>query len=343
MEHLNKRNIEREGIADLEHVLLRGSGEQIRLTEEYILPNIELIVAEAETFRQVVDKKLKGSKEDTSHQYSDVYPIGRCQEINAAVNEDIMNNLNNPALSSMRVLRKFVKAGGTIRKAWCIKDSSSFHNAILIGNAVLDVANDTVDKDQPSVTFTPDIRESGYKTIATIEQYADIAEQYWGYKVYPNIYLPALAPLYPVIFRKKLYHHADTSKPSEMDGLFLDGNQMALSSLNIALSDEHGRPFDLTRNFLTNSKYSSRRLPKVAYSQMLDDSRFAVLSRETGREFFVTDDSASTMEYLDNHYHNDLSPEEYSERIKGMVQVGKLLSSRPIAVFPSSAVDTESY
>ncbi len=338
MEKLNQRNIKREGIDHLEGVLLKGSIEQVKLTEEYILPNQELIVSEAESFRVAIDKRIKGSREDAAHHHSNEYPVGRCQEINTAVLEDIIANINNPSLASMRVLRKFVKEGGIIRRAWCIKDAT-FQNAIQIGNAVLDVANDTADKTEPPVVFIPDIRESDYRTIATIENYADVAEEYWGARVYPNIYLPALAPLDPVILRKPLYYDGDTKKPTGMDGLFLDGNQISIASLNLALQDEHGRRFDLTRKFLTDSRYSSRRLPKIAYEKMLEDERFAILSKQTGREFFVTDDADATLAYIDSYYHAAVDPDDLHKQINGMLHVGRLLSQRPLAVFPSSAED----
>jgi len=342
-EKLLKRNEERAGVYRFEGSLLPME-KQRGLCEEFLAPHTEEIAADLLTLRAKADEEIQQKEKSNPTEYTSPYPVGRCLEITEAVFSDIVANIDNPTFVGVRALRKFIKEGGMVRVVWTIQDGTHFQNAIQAGSYLLNVAGRTVEgtKYLADVSIHENPKADGFETIRTIERFAEVAEEYWHCRVYPNIYMPAIAPMFPVLLRKPLHRRNEPNQQYDKDGLFLSGGTRALFSINFALRDEHGFLFEPTHDFLFNSKYTDRRLPKEAYEGLLDNRYLQFLHKHTGKEFSVSDDPDAAKEYLQAHYHGD--PETWNEtleKIGEMLKLGKKLDTYPLAIFPRSAQDNE--
>lgn len=322
--------------------ILAGSAEQEQLAETYILPYQEEILSDMSVFRDRADARILAEEKQNGSGYTSPYPVGRCREITKYVYNSIIESIDDPSLQGVKAIRKFVKEGGTCRIVWTIRNRKHFQNAIQIGPHVVDVAEDTVKDSDSKISFHLNPTESGYETVESIEQFAEMAEKSWGYRAYPNIYLPALAPLYPVIFRKKLYSAKKPNQQYDRDGIYIDGNTKAIFNINLALHEEGGYFFGPTHDFLFRSKYAQRRLPPEAYEGLLRNEYLQFLHKQTGKKFFVSDDPDKAREYLQACYHmgEDNLP-EVDDNIRGMIAVGKKLDGVNLATIPHSAKDNE--
>lgn len=339
-EHARKSE-KKEGVYGLERVLLPPFGEQRKLTEELILSHEGAILEDFAGFRRLADRELVEQPEVSAGGYKHPYPTGRCREINDHVFDSLASNINNPTLYGVRAIRKFMHAGGLVRKVYVIQGQRYFQNAIQIGTALLDVANDTFDRTKTPISFFETPEEGDYETIRSVEQFARTAEVYWGDRAYPNIYLPALAPVYPVLLRRPL-SLKNPRQQFDRDGLFLDGSVAALFNLNRLKVTADGWLFKLTRQFLFDSPYADRRLPPEAYTALLDSPRLKRLGDLSNNELFVSDDPERAREYLDANYFEDEAVwAELPERMSNIASVHKLFQGRPLVVFPSRAKDNE--
>jgi hypothetical protein len=340
-ERLNKRNIRREGIKGFDTIPVRLSEQQDNLVESYIVPSQEALIEDVSRLREEVDREAVLRVNANLTSFSSPYPVGRCLEITRKVLSQMTSQLDNPDNIGLKGLRKFVKEGGVVRPVWAIQNKKYFQNAIQIGTAVLDVANDTVDPAKKKIVFHRTLQEGGFETINTISRFADVAEQYWGCRAYPNIYIPSLAPLFPVLIRKKLYADKHPLQQLDRDGLFFEGGQEGIATLNVYSHAEEDRPFVLTRDFLFNSSYSHRRLPKVAYEALLNSSWLQHLSKVTGRELFVSDDPEKAKEYLDSYYGQVDDWGDFNRRMRGILAVEDSFNDKAVVIFPRGAKDNE--
>lgn len=342
IKELIPRNISRENLTHLDRVLTRPSSKQIELTNEYITPNIEAILSDLRILRTQADKAVKNSPDDKDNNYSSPYPVGRCLEITEHVYNSLIESLNNPSLHGVHFIRKFIKEGGLIKRVWVIQDEHFFQNAIQLGASILDVAMDTFDPKKDPVKISESAKFGGYETITSIEKLADAMEIYWGGRVYPNIYIPALGATFPLLHRKRLKYKDHPNKQIDIDGLFLSGGQEGVFNVNLAIPTENGDFFGLTEEFLFKSKYSGRRLPKESYEALLDSPLFKHLSKNTGGEVFISDDPERAREYLNATFYK--SPENYhkiNSRVQFASHINNLIGKKPIATFSSKAKDNE--
>lgn len=112
------------------------------------------------------------------------YPIGCCREIVPAVLATAMKK------TSIR------KAAQPLKEIYGILDKKYFHRAIQLGHLFVDVANDTVDKDQTPVVIKL-LSEMPFAPMTDYETVASVIENYWEKTVHQNKIYPLLALHHP--------------------------------------------------------------------------------------------------------------------------------------------------
>jgi hypothetical protein len=240
--------------------------EQQELTSELILPYKEDIIADSVALRADIDATIPKHRQET-------YPIGYCNEIRNA----FLNHLYGASLDRSRIgfraIHEFNRRGGVVSPFWAIYQQKYFQNAIQIGGALLDVAQDTLDGKGKVIAFYDDIEQSPFTPIDSYDEYAAVAEQYWHDKVYPNIYFPELAPMFPVlVVKSQSLQHAGINRT--MHALYLS-DQGAVSNVGLhdlskaEKTDFYNQRLPLAKKFLTEGAYSKKRLPVGFLEQAL--------------------------------------------------------------------------
>jgi len=181
--------------------LLPPTPEQTELTRRWILEYRDLILSDVQVLRERADKKLLRDPKvrAQTRQWDRPYPLGYCGEIRNEVMDQLQGGMLDRGHPGLQAVKSFVREGGVIQPFWGIDSQKYFQNAIQIGDSILDVANDTVDRSKPPIVFYPSVAEAPIKRIEDFGEYASVAESYWNYDVYPNIYLPAFAPIFPYV------------------------------------------------------------------------------------------------------------------------------------------------
>ncbi len=188
---------------------------QERLTTGIIIPNVDIIERQLVKIRDLVDKRFEvmlrkdaesGEDRELVPGVYDLrrYPIGCCHLISDQVFKVLKSAIGRSEAPCMTVLNEFKEEGGILKPAWGIKQSrgrSVFQNIIQAGGYVLDPASDTASFGEKKVTHGR-LEDFGFEDINSYEQYLDVVEPYWVVKVYPNIYFPDLAPLYPFFYTR---------------------------------------------------------------------------------------------------------------------------------------------
>lgn len=100
--------------------------------------------------------------------------------------------------NGVKALRDFARAGGGVNRVWGALRGEYFQNAIQAGAYYIDVANDTVDTAKDKVEILP-LSESGFRSIESFHEFADVAETYWKCRIIPNTFFPNLAPFVPMV------------------------------------------------------------------------------------------------------------------------------------------------
>lgn len=165
------------------------------LTEQYLLPHLDVLTAGLQQIRHQVDARLKPAMPEF---YGKLYPLGRCEPISRVALEMLPDALRAQAHPGMKVLHDFLLAGGEVRSIWGVLRGRYFQNAMQAGALYIDVANDTVDIKKPQIEILP-LAESGMASVRDAAHCAAIAASYWEAKVYANHVVPALAPILPLL------------------------------------------------------------------------------------------------------------------------------------------------
>ena len=169
-------------------------GRQRQLTGRLLKPHLKAL--EADLLR------LRAEYDETIAQQSDPnlarYPIGFCLEICKGVLALIQRELAAPTTPGIKALHRFIAEGGLAKRVWGDLRGQYFQNAIQIGSLYVDVANDSVNPAKPKIEILP-LHQAGFQALSDYDSYARLAESYWHARVYPNRYLPHLAPLYPLL------------------------------------------------------------------------------------------------------------------------------------------------
>ena len=147
------RNLRPEDIGGL----IAPTGDQTAITEKWILPYKETILADTRALRKEVDRTLQKDPElrKRLHAGNLRYPKGLCPEITDAVFNRLSAEMLNSSKPGMQILKNFVREGGLLRPFFGIDSNTHFQNAIQIGDSILDVAHDTAILGRNPVTFYP--------------------------------------------------------------------------------------------------------------------------------------------------------------------------------------------
>ncbi len=300
MERAAKRNLD-----STQQLLERGriaspNELQRQLTETWILPYQELIIEDVGVLRKEADKSLEKDSEirQQLRSWDKKYPEGFCREINAAVYDRMMGAMLDRSLPGLQAVKNFIREGGIVQKFWGIDKGRYFQNAIQIGNSILDVANDTVDPSKPPVVFYPNMGEAPLKNIETIAEFADVVESYWDREVYPNIYFPHLAPVFPVLSIMA------PRGPVKDEILGFETDNLILAFNNIGTVRD-GHLFGLSSDFIFHSTYSDKRIPDAMLANLFESENVRKLQRRRpGGLFEVTDDPEKAREvFASYHYY----------------------------------------
>lgn len=333
MERAIKRNVDRN-VTSAEHLmrLIPPSEDQKALTSEWVLPYAELIVADVSGIRTEVDKKLRKDPgiRAGSRAWGKEYPEGRCQEIRDAVLGQMEKDMLDRQYPGLQALKNFVRQGGVVKPFWGIDQGKYFQNAIQLGDAILDVANDTVDKSKVPVVLYPNVHEAPIRPIEHFSEFADVVEKYWGYTVYPNIYLPWFAPVFPVLVVRP-----PAAGITSDNRLYLERNAIDLAYKNI-LTVRDGHAFGLSSEFLLGSPYGERRLPKDMYNSLLEDPRLRSLQQKRPDIFRITDDPDEARHELAQQ-HVPAEGADFRDYLKHMYRVAdqaRIFEERVLARTP---------
>ena len=173
---------------------------QRQLTRKYLseyLPQIERLFTE---LRRQLNVHLRNAK---PIKLGKAYPLGQCLEISQAF-EVAFAQLEPSKLSTpehviaFQAIKAFIAAGGKFRQVWGDLRGEYFQNAFILGGWYVDVANDTVNANKPSIEILP-FEQSGLRPIQNFAHFAVIAKRYWQAVCLPNIVVPELAHHFPVI------------------------------------------------------------------------------------------------------------------------------------------------
>ena len=165
------------------------------LTARFLLPAVEALTELFLALRAETDRELgpgMGSK------YGKPYPLSCCQEITLDVLGRLGAGLAKSDHRGARALNAFMAAGGVGRCVWGVLRGRYFQTALQFGGLYVDVANDTVTVTKPKVEILP-LEEAGLEAVRGAEHFAEIADAYWGVRIFANHALPSLAPLLPMI------------------------------------------------------------------------------------------------------------------------------------------------
>ena len=175
------------------------------LTEQYLLPHLDVLTAGLQQIRHQVDARLKPAMPEF---YGKLYPLGRCEPISRVALEMLPEALQ--AHPGMKVLHDFLLAGGEVRSIWGVLRGRYFQNAMQAGTLYIDVANDTVDIKKPQIEILP-MAESGMESVRDAAHCAAIAASICVAPTYepPNI------PTFPFDW-SNFAAHSTVSKPSTL-------------------------------------------------------------------------------------------------------------------------------
>ncbi len=240
---------------------------QNELTEKWILPNRELILNDLFRLRKKVDDMLSNDAKVIAElsRWKKAYPIGLCAEIRNAMLDQLVEEMKDPETEGIKVLQNFVKAGGSIVPFWGVDKDRYFQNAIAMGTAVIDVANDTVDPYKKPIIFYPSFEKSSIKLIQSFSKVAEIDEKYWDYDVYPNIYFPELAPLFPILAIVTAYKGEEA-----VDAVILQQDFVDVHERNIC-TVKNNHVCGLAHDFIFTSAYKDKRLPEGLLAGIIPD------------------------------------------------------------------------
>ena len=218
---------------------------QSDLARLHIIPSWTDIQNDLEILRREADAVLLarigqagGAKTDGHRSY----PHGYCKPIRDFTLQRLLTptsaDTDRPAFSA---IRQFQAAGGVVKGIWGIQKNRYFQNAIQVGDLWFDLANDTVDVTRPPVELLP-FGEAQFTEITSFEQYATVAESYWGLTAAPNRYLPELAATFPVL-------------------LFAPQGQIRITAPVTMIPRNIRQNYRPARSFLLDGSFADRKLP----------------------------------------------------------------------------------
>lgn len=203
---------------------------QRELCRRWLWPNVEALSEDFLRLRLEFDGSFSPAPQPGRN-----YPIGYCREISVGVFYLLQKAVATPQTPGISALRNFCAAGGRFKRVWGDLRHSYFQNAFQAGDMYIDAANDSVVITKPKVEILP-LEKADFFPLNDFESYARLAETYWKGKVYPNRYLPQLAPLFPILLVYPNGHiklHSQYQTP-----LYLNLAQNFLLAENFVLQSE---------------------------------------------------------------------------------------------------------
>lgn len=328
----------------LPHRLSEASNEQKELTEKFLLPYEEEILKDAIEIRSEVDRLINVRKRDLKRDTQ--YPIGYCGEITKEFLNQLNGRMHDRSKIGLTAIKNFVRAGGIISHFWSInkdgKEGDTFQNALQLGGSVLDVAQDTLDGRGQKVEFFGTVEESPLIPIDSYEEAAEVAESYWGDTVFPNTYLPELAPIYPVLLSRPLKDY--DGKDSKFSGVFLAdyGILSQMSTRDFMTSDQFERRMGHAYRFLTESKYAKRRIPAEYVTLSEKYGTFLKSLKETDHEAFKVSFDPDRIEDTFSRFYAGSTREIFREQIKDATNIrdlGEHFTSYPLFIVPTTEIE----
>ncbi len=225
------------------------------LTRKWITPNMGLITIGLRKIRARVDAHFEAQKAAATKQKAgylsemkDItrYPYGYCDIIRNIVWDHIHKSVagQGPYVRYFAALKPFLRNGGLFRKIWGeLTYGPYFQSAMQLGAYYIDVSNDTVVITKPKLEIKF-LKDTQIVNVDDFEQYFTAAQSYFKWDVYPNVYLPEFASLYPGVAI-----HRNTG------ALLLCGVAKPVFYKNLN-SGGH-----LAAGFVGGSSYAGRRLP----------------------------------------------------------------------------------
>lgn len=197
---------------------------QLKLSEEFIEPNVQKFELAFYSFREALDElwligqsdklpsanrtflleEIEKQKRKITVASSREYPLGRCYNITAIAYAYIQQfEIRNPR-SPFYVLNEFVCRGGVFKVIWGEVRHEVFQTSMQIGNWYFDTANDTVILTKPKVlSFTFNSSKNEFHEIWSMKHYIEIKERYHECTVYLNNVFPSISSLFPLISLSK--------------------------------------------------------------------------------------------------------------------------------------------
>ena len=167
---------------------------QVELTRAVVSPGISALLDLARRHREAVDAEIHAEIEAgrpvRGAPQHENYPIGWC----GPICERIFLRLSDDPM-----VREWIAHGVIWKRVYFIQDASMFQNAIQCGNAILDVANDSVRGATPPVEWYPLDGGFDWENLEGYSQSAAVAQKYYGATLFPNRIFPLLAPFAPFL------------------------------------------------------------------------------------------------------------------------------------------------
>ncbi|TNE61306.1 MAG: hypothetical protein EP335_16530 [Alphaproteobacteria bacterium] len=183
---------------------------QTALSQKWLTPDIDNIIAGIARIRAGVDRQYEERKSDAAGEAAphlagrtDIrrYPYGYCEPIRDTVWHSLQHSVCQPGLGQGHfvALRRFLDEGGHWRCIWGeLTHGPYLQNAIQIGTWYIDASNDTVVVTKPKLDVRP-LADTNFRNVESLIQYFDVTSHYYDWDIYPNRVVPALAPVFPAL------------------------------------------------------------------------------------------------------------------------------------------------
>ncbi len=291
---------------------------QKELTQRYIVPIIDelmdlIILSRKEFDREYLE--LHSSDSDlgsTIYGQIDIahYPVGHCSIIRDGVFEKMKESTIVENLLEKEVLFKHL---------FVILDASYTQNAIQLGNLFIDVANDTVNPEKEAV-YCEALEDIDFENLEEYNSYYKMVENYLNLKLYPNIYLPKIQDIFPVI------------------ALDAEGRCTLFMQQEIILYKDITQNFALAKKFRDSNSFQNRVLPEPyinllkSLEKHLSFGEFGIPS-EILEKYFKADDSLSKSLFAEMFQNEFLTTLSSSSMILNLTQRGDMIPVSVLNIF----------
>ncbi len=208
------------------NILIKDIDEkQIQLSKKLVETNLDLIKVNLLNLRTSIDNEVNRLKENKLPQnqlicnliqkyfseknrpISTHYPIGDCFPITHIAYNYIRFKLITTL--EWNFLLEFLNSGGIFKPVWGQRAGIVYQTAIQLGSYYIDIANDTVDLNEPKVEINL-MKNSKFKNINDLTEYSNINKIYCNNSLIPNFLYPNISSSFPFFIISKenqVYFH----------------------------------------------------------------------------------------------------------------------------------------